>query len=213
MTLLTEGKNPGEFIVSEQESLLSRDVITVKSGQNLVAGAVLGMLITATATAAAGTNTGNGVMGAITCSAGVIEGKYVLKITKVAANAGDFELVDPEGDVVGIGTVGQAFNLNGLAFTLADGAVDFALNDTFTITVVESSRKYVAHAPSATDGSQHAVAVLFAGVDATAADKTGVAIARVAEVNGNEITWASGISANDKALGIKSLAKRNIIVR
>ncbi len=213
MTTLTEGKNAGEFIVSEQESLLSRDVITVKSGQNLVAGAVLGALVTATATAAAGTNTGNGVMGAITVGAGVIEGKYLLKITKVAANAGDFELVDPEGDVVGIGTVGAAFNLNGLAFTLADGAVDFALNDTFVITVVETSRKYVMHAPSATDGSQHAAALLFASVDASAADKTGVGITRLAEVNGNEITWANGISANDKALGIKTLARKHIIVR
>ncbi|MBK8706681.1 MAG: head decoration protein [Saprospiraceae bacterium] len=213
MATLTEGRYACEFIISEQCGTASRDAIIVKSGQNLKAGAVLGAVTTAAATSAAGTNTGNGTMGAITVSAGAIEGKYTLKITKAAANAGDFEVIDPQGDVSGIGTVAVAYSTGGLAFTLADGATDFAVGDTFVITVVQSAIKYAEHDPAATDGTAKAVAVLFADVDASSADKPGVAIARQAEVNGSEITWITGISAANKALGIKSLAEKFVIVR
>jgi hypothetical protein len=213
MATLTEGRYAGEFIISEQCGTASRDAIIVKSGQNLKAGTVLGAVITAAATSAAGTNTGNGTMGTVTVSAGAVPGIYKLKITKAATNAGDFTVTDPQGDVAGVGTVGAAYSNGGLAFTLADGATDFALNDSFTITVTESAIKYAQHDPAATDGTAKAVAVLFADVDATSADKPGVALARQAEVNGNEITWITGISAANKALGIKSLAEKFVIVR
>lgn len=213
MTTLTEGKHPGEFLISEGENTISRSRITVKSGQNLVAGAVLGAIVTMTATSAAGTNTGNGAMGAVTVSAGAIEGDYKLKITKAALNAGDFEVIDPQGDVMGIGTVAVAFNTGGLSFTLADGATDFVVNDSFTISVLETDRKYVAHDPAATDGSQKAAAILFANVDASLADTNGMAIARMAEVNDTELTWKTGITAAQKALAVKALDEKLIIVR
>lgn len=38
MTTLTEGKHAGEFIISEANNTRSREVATVASGQNLVAG-------------------------------------------------------------------------------------------------------------------------------------------------------------------------------
>lgn len=41
MTIKTEGRHAGEFIVSEAEGTRSRDVVTVKSGENLVAGQVV----------------------------------------------------------------------------------------------------------------------------------------------------------------------------
>jgi hypothetical protein len=214
MTTLTETSHAGGFIVSEDdEGALSRDAITVLSGQNLVAGAVIGQIQTAAATAVAGTNTGNGTMGAITVSAGAQSGVYTLKITKLAANAGDFEVIDPQGDVSGIGSVAAAYSTGGLAFTLADGATDFAVGDTFAITVAAGSGKWVEHNAANTDGSQIANGILFAAVDATSADKPGVAITRFAEVNGAEITWKSGISAPNKAAGIAALAAKGIIVR
>ena len=87
------------------------------------------------ASAALGTNTGNGTMGAITVTAGAKQGVYVLTITESAANAGNFIVEDPNGVQVGDGTVGVAFSADGLAFTLADGATDFVAGDSFAITV------------------------------------------------------------------------------
>lgn len=44
MAALTEAKHIGEFIVSEQNGTSSRDVGVLISGQNLVAGSVLGKI-------------------------------------------------------------------------------------------------------------------------------------------------------------------------
>lgn len=85
---------------------------------------------------AGGSNTGNGTMGAITVSGDIPNGDYTLKITAASANAGSFLITDKDGAVLGpVGTVGVAYSFGGLAFTLADGATDFAVGDSFTITV------------------------------------------------------------------------------
>lgn len=88
----------------------------------------------AVAAAVAG-NTGNGAMGAITVSTGAKAGVYTLTIIEPAANAGAFVVTDPDGIVIGNGDVAAAFSAGGLAFTLADGATDFAAGDQLTITV------------------------------------------------------------------------------
>lgn len=79
--------------------------------------------------------------------------------------------------------------------------------------LVTASGKYVEHNPAGVDGSENAIAILFEGVDATAGDASGVAIARMAEINGDEITWKTGIIAGDVTDGITSLETVNIIVR
>jgi hypothetical protein len=89
------------------------------------------------ATAFAG-NTGNGAMGAITATTGAKPGNYSLVIIEPAANAGTFQVEDPDGVFVGRGTVGVAFSAGGLAFTLADGATDFVAGDGFTIAVTQT---------------------------------------------------------------------------
>ena len=78
---------------------------------------------------------------------------------------------------------------------------------------VTADGKYKLHDAAQTDGSQTAIAILYAAVDASSADKLGVITARLAEVNGAEITWKSGISNSNKVAGIASLATQNIIVR
>lgn len=116
-------------------------------------GTVLGKTLTGgSATATAGTNTGNGTMGTITVGGTAKVGTYVLKITKAATNAGDFQVVDPEGDVCGLGTVAVAFSGGGLSFTLADGSTDFAVGDTFSIAVTGTDKVKIA-VETATDGS------------------------------------------------------------
>jgi hypothetical protein len=158
-------------------------------------------------------NTGNGAMGAVTVSNSAKPGDHVLTITKAGTNVGDFQVVDPDGYVVGVGTVAVAFAGGGLSFTLADGSTDFAVGDKFTITVAAGSGNYAMHDASGVDGREVAAAILFDAVDAASASKAGVAIARNAEINGDEITWKTGISAGNKAAGIESLKARGIIVR
>jgi hypothetical protein len=210
----TQPVRAGEFIVSEANGSRSRAAVVIASGADLVAGTVLGRTTggTATATAKAG-NTGNGVMGAVTVGAGAKDGNYTLTITAAAANAGAFEVRDPDGELVGEGNVAQAFNHGGLSFTLADGATDFAVGDGFTIAVALGADTYKALNTAGTDGSQHAAAVLYGPANAASASVNATAIVRDAEVNGNVLTWPNGISDADKAAAVAALAEAGIIVR
>lgn len=112
--MATEAQHPGAFIVSEGPGAISLDKVTIKSGQNLAAGTVLGKI------------TASGLM--------------------------------------------TAYN------------------------------------NAANDGSEVAVGILYSAVDATSADTVGVAVTRIAEVDGNALT---GLDADATA----DLAARNIIVR
>jgi hypothetical protein len=81
-------------------------------------------------------NTGDGAMGAITVSAGTKVGTYKLVIIEPGSNVGTFIVYDPDGVPISKkGAVASAFSAGGLAFTLADGATDFAAGDGFDIVV------------------------------------------------------------------------------
>jgi len=90
MATLTEGMHAGEFLISEGNGFISRDVITVVSGQNLAAGAVVGK-ITATGKYAAyndgaadGTETAAGILfDAVDASAADAEGVIINKDAEV----------------------------------------------------------------------------------------------------------------------------------
>lgn len=98
-------------------------------------GCVVGATFGATGSSTPGSgNVGNGVMGAITVTAGAKRGVYQLVVIEPAANAGAFAVYDPDGIFVDNGNVAAAFSAGGLAFTLADGATDFAAGDSFAIT-------------------------------------------------------------------------------
>ena len=124
MATLTETQHAGEFIISEASGTRSRETITVLSGQDLSAGAVVG---------------------------------------KVASGAG--------------------------------------------------SGKYKEYNPANVDGSETAVGVLFDGVDASAADKAGVIMARDAEVTSADLQWFSGATSGQKTTGESELATLGIIAR
>lgn len=204
MATLTQSKFNSEFLL-HYDNKYSLDVVTLAAAAPaLKAGTVLGKISATTGASAAksGGNTGNGAMGAITVGAGAQAGIYKLRVTKAAANAGDFQVIDPAGDVIGVGTVAVAFNSGGLSFTLADGATDFVVGDGFDITV-SGSGQYVAYSNSATDGSDVAVAILKDNVaDSTSAQKV-VVVSRYAEVHGVELTGLDDPAKADLlALGI-----------
>jgi hypothetical protein len=214
MTTLNENFHAGSFMLSGNfdGSQLSVDAITVKSGQAAIqAGTVLGAVQAGSATETHAGNTGTGAMGAITVGDSAKPGVYTVTFTKAASNAGDFEVVDPTGHVVGVGTVAVAFAGGGLSFTIAD-ATDFIVGDKFLITVTISSTKYLQYNPAGTDGSEVASAILWDYCDASAADAHAAGVVRFAEVKAGHLIWPSTTAAQ-KAAAIASLARQGIIVR
>ena len=213
MTVLTEGQHTGEFLVTEANGSLSRETVTVLSGQNLKPGHVLGKVAVGTATGAAVSgNTGNGTIGTVSAGATAKAGVYTATCIEPAANGGTFTVEDPDGVNVGTALVGAAFT-GPVVFTIADGTTDFVSGDRFTITVAAGSGKYKEYNPANTDGSQTAVALLLDAVDATGGDKDCVIVARHAEVNAAELIWFSGADANQKAAGLAQLKTHDIIAR
>lgn len=211
----SEGKYAGEAIVSEANGTRSREKITVLSGEGVLSAmTVLGrVLVGAGSSAAFAGNTGNGAMGAITVGAGAKAGVYKLVIIEPGTNAGRFQVEDPDGIVIGVGTVAAAFSAGGLSFTLADGGTDFVAGDGFDITVAAGSLKYKDFDVAGADGSQIAAGVLYDGVDATSADVDTVAFVRDCEVNKAELVFTGTPTDNQKAAAYADLAKLGIIVR
>lgn len=213
MATLNEPIHDWEFLLSEANRTRARENVTLMQGLKLAAGTVLGLLSSGAASSAAGGgNTGNGTMGAVTVTSPAQVGVYTLTITAAAANAGSFSVTAPDGTVIGTGTVAVAFSAGGLAFTLADGATDFAVNDTFTITVTKVPGHHVAYDNAASDGSQAAVAILGVYTDSTARHTAIAVIARDAEVNGALLGWGTNDSAGITA-GKADLAGKGIIIR
>lgn len=156
----------------EREMGFCRKAVTAyESGaKTYTPGTVLGKtLVSGSAAAVAGAgNTGNGTMGTITVSSHAKVGQYVLRVTVASSNAGAFELLNSNGSVVGTGNVASAFVGAGLAFTLADGAADFIVGDTFVITVT-GTEKYKILENTASDGS-----AAFAGIYIGASNGLGI---------------------------------------
>lgn len=85
---------------------------------------------------------------------------------------------------------------------------------------VTTTGKYVAVDPAngsgeggTPDGSQTAVAVLFAAVDTTAAEKPGVITARDAEVAAHALAWPAGTTEPQKTAALAQLAAVGIVAR
>jgi hypothetical protein len=79
--------------------------------------------------------------------------------------------------------------------------------------VVTASGEYSQFDDTAADGTENAVAILFAGVDASAADADCVVVARDAEVTGSELTWPATADDAEIAAATAQLAAAGIIIR
>ncbi len=79
---------------------------------------------------------------------------------------------------------------------------------------VTTGGKYATLAPAATNGSQNAAGILWAGVDATNADAAGVVILRgPAIVNRHEIIFPEGATEAQITTATTALAALGIILR
>lgn len=220
--VLTAGPRVGEFIMTEAAGQRSRDNIVIPSGTDaFVAGMVLGKVgdnsgvVTVTKT-----DVGGG-KGAITLAnpaygAGVKEGDYSVVIIEPATDAGKFVVEDPDGIIVGTGTVAVAFD-GVVKFTLAD-ATDFVAGDRALIHVAiaahASAGNYVPSSPDATDGSQTPCAIAIYPADASTAAVSISAITRDAEVNGNMLAYHEDIDDAPKIAAARAaLRTAGIIVR
>lgn len=91
-------------------------------------------LIDAAAGAPALVGTGDGTMTGVSVFNGATKTETITaKLVTVSANGGVFHVEGSVSGSIGLATVGVAFVSDVIAFTINDGATDFALNDTFTV--------------------------------------------------------------------------------
>jgi hypothetical protein len=79
--------------------------------------------------------------------------------------------------------------------------------------VITSSGKVTQLAPAASNGSENAAGVLLNAVDASAADKPGVIIARHAICSDKGLIWPGSITGPQKTAAISQLKALGILVR
>ncbi|UYP69614.1 head decoration protein [Thalassobacter stenotrophicus] len=79
---------------------------------------------------------------------------------------------------------------------------------------ITTGGKYTVLTPGATNGSQNAAGILWAGVDASAADAPGVVVLRgPAIVNRHELVWPDGATEAQITAATTALAALGIILR
>lgn len=209
-TFETVTSNPDRLVAGEKPR--PTEDIPILTGQNLVAGSVVGeqtvSTVPATGTADGG-NTGDGTLGSVTGGAETQPGTYTIECVEVATNGGIFSVVAPDGNRVGSdAVVAVAYTSPHLNFTIADGSTDYDLGDKFTIAVTGSG-KYVLSASADIDGSQRATHILADAVDASSGDKKGPAYME-GEFNENDLTFGTDHTADSVRA---DLLARGIILR
>ena len=109
--------------------------------------------------------------------------------------------------------MGEAYEGGHLNLTVADGATDFAVGDTFAIEV-SGDGKAVALDPAAVDGAAEAIGIVAFDVTAPdGADAEVTAILRDAVLADRAIVWPAGITEARKNAAIADLVARGILVR
>lgn len=157
---------------------VKRGSVTVAASQTLTRGAVLGLsTIEAGTIVVGGSNTGDGVASAFALSTtgSAKLGDYVATCVTAVTNSGIFDVVDPDGLLIGRVTVAVSSNTTftggGITFNIADGATDFVVGDVFTFPVDALSATVATLLDAtATDGSQNFYAILAEDVTTGAAE-------------------------------------------
>lgn len=84
-----------------------------------------------------GTRTGTGTLTGIEASPTSVTETWTLTCTAAAANGGTFSVSGSVSGAMANATVGTPYSAARIAFTINDGATDYAVNDTFTIPVTQ----------------------------------------------------------------------------
>jgi Bacteriophage lambda head decoration protein D len=206
--LKTEPTRAGGFILREEGCYLSRDKAMLAEGQELPAGAILHQTLSAGIATAVGTPGGNGAItvGALAFSARI--GTYTLVCVAAASNAGTFNFLAPDGEMIRQITVGGGAAANEhMTITIADGSSDFLVGDRYTIQVTGGA--YTAFVP----GTNRADGILYAHVEESAWNRACVVFARKGTVNKHELVWPVGTTDQQIADATASLNDRGILLR
>jgi hypothetical protein len=156
--------------------------------------------------------TGTGIVSGVSLGKYAKLGTYRVKLTATSATA-LFEVQGPNG-LVGTGNVATAFASDHVNFTLANGGT-MTLGDYFNIVVANQANvtgRYYAYDPTAVDGTQEPVAVLVQPAAAASVAVSANAVARLAEVKLDKLTWKANVSAAQKIAAAKQLAANSTIV-
>lgn len=221
MAEIVEARHAGEFLLGEANHNRSREVATIVSGVEVLAGQVLSKhatnegVVTAGVPAFTGTGDGTMTMADPATDETTQEGTYIVRLIEGAANAGNFQVIRPDGSIDGLAVVGVAYT-GDIKFTIADGATDFSNAAQFTVAVtiaeIATAGLYDLYDPEGTDGDQNAVAIAMYPLAAAATNRKITIIAREATVNGKCLEWDDA-DAGEILVGIASLATQQIIVR
>ena len=156
--------------------------------------------------------TGTGTVSGVSLGKYAKLGTYRVKLTATSATA-LFEVQGPNG-LVGTGNVATAFASDHVNFTLANGGT-MTLGDYFNIVVANQANvtgRYYAYDPTAVDGTQEPMAVLVQPAAAASSAVSANAVARLAEVKLDKLTWKTNVSAAQKIAAAKQLAANSTIV-
>jgi hypothetical protein len=203
-----------------QHYTYTREAVTFAMGTTYPLGQIVAKVTVdpSAVTVTPGTNTGTGTFTADATTPvlpGAIPGDYTVVCNEVVANAGQFSVYDPTGKLLGEVSVGKTW-ASQIKFAIADGATDFAVGDSFKVTVAAGSEKYVrCKATQQADGSGTVAGVVVIGVDATSADKAGVILARgPALLADAALLYDASVTTDaQKAAQRAALAAMGIVVR
>lgn len=143
MGVLNEGQHAGEFIMGERADGGSRENVTVLSGQNLKAGAVVGRVNRGIGRISipAVIGSGNGTTSQVFAGPDVQVGSYVVTCITAVANGGVFSVVCPDGTALpnltltpGAGGTTK-YRSRHINFSIVDGGADFIVTDSFNYVV------------------------------------------------------------------------------
>ncbi len=164
--------------------------------------------------------TGTGVLSALTLGPDAKPGRYQIVNNVVNAGGGDMSVIGPDGCSVGGRFIWAAsgstatFTSRQISFTISD-ATDYIAGNFFDIAVFNqlAGGKAVAWDPTTFDGRHRVAGILFDGVNASAADKAGVAVTTAAVIRKGSLSWGASISAAEKESAYKEMLALGLIAR
>jgi hypothetical protein len=178
------------------------DTMVIGQNQTFERYAALGkVLVAAGAVTPDAGNTGDGVLDNLALAAGgpAKVGDYVATCVAAAVDGGTFEVVDPDGQLVGNVEVGASFSGGGISFDLADGATDFIVGDNFALTIAAGSGQGAQLDNTAVDGTEVLVAIAADAVETGVGETQTITVYLTGEFNEDEITFANGTVAEYEA--------------
>ena len=183
----------------------------IANGGTMTQGDVFTVAVTAGGTPVL-VGTGTGVVSAVSLGKLAKLGTYKVRLTATSATA-LFEVIDPDGQVVGTGNVATAFTSDHVNFSLANGGTMTIGDYVNIIAAGYTAPQAVAWDPLAVDGSNEVWGILAYAADATSAVQNITAVTRLQAVKAASLAWKTTVTAAQKALAYRQLAAVGVIAR